>query len=638
MRSVHDSIRGSSNLLGQLVLLAAACNASGWILSTAGSLHAPGFALAIPFTYFVLIRITGLGYPGTGDVRQVLRSARRFAKPLPLGFMVIAVLATLGGLLHAPNNMDALHSRMPRVAHWLMEERWTWFPANNNAQNTRSCGFEWITAPMISLTGTDRFTFLINSVAFLILPGACFGVMRGLGLGGKISWTWMWLVPTGYCFALQAGGVGNDLAPALFAASAFAFGFRWKRQGGLASAALALASLAMMTACKPSTLPLLLPFAVLFLGMWRTALAHPLRSAALAAFLALASFLPTAVLNIRHCGDWTGLRAENPDLAKVEPIVGIAGNLINASLQNLAPPVFPLAGKWNPFFIRLFPEPFKEAMKRSFEPTGAEFILPDIQGEEWAGIGAGITYLLGITMLIAFAKERRGANKGASPRVLLYTALFGTALMVYFAKTGLYTVARHISPFYLFLIAVALLALRPEKTIRTRLWKLSVFMAMASTALMLVITPSRPLWPAKWFSGKFGESPANPVIARASIGYSIYADRADALGPLRRELPADANRVGFMSFAAGSEMPFWKPYGTMRVHHIRPGQSITKLRREGMRHVVINRTNFENRTGTTPEQWASDNGGRIVFSFPVRITVQGGLSDWLLIELPALNG
>lgn len=617
------------SLTAHWIIFAVTCNAAGWLLSALHQLNAAGFLIAIPTIHFALAKLCGVGFP---EFRKPRIRSWRLKKFLPAGFLLIAILALLGGILHAPNNMDALHYRVPRVAHWLMEERWEWFPSNNNAQNTRSCGYEWMTAPLVSLTGSDRLTFVFNSLAFLLLPGVCFGVLRGMGLGRRVSWAWMWLVPAGYCYALQAGGIANDLTPAFFAAAAFAFGFRWKKRGRFADFALALTALGAMSACKPSTLPLLLPFALIFFGMWKPALAHPLRTAALAVLIAGGSFLPTAALNIHHCGDWTGLKAENQAFAEVEPLVGVAGNIINSTLQNLAPSVFPVAGKWNAFFLGLFPESFKEAMKRSFEPAGAEFYLPDLQGEEWVGIGSGITYLLIFTALLAFFKGRNLPI--AKPPLALYAALFGTALLVYFAKTGLFTVARHISPFYLFLVAVVLLALRSEKAMRSCLWKWAAGAAMASTVFMLVITPARPLWPAKWFFARFGENPSSTVIQRASLGYSIYADRSDALGPLRKALPEDAREIGFMSFAAGSEMPFWKPYGKMRVHHIRPGDKLSDPCFSGMRHIVINSDNFEFMMGSTPEDWASAQGADIIARMPVRIIVQGNVSDWLLVELP----
>jgi hypothetical protein len=72
----------------------------------------------------------------------------------------------------------------------------------------------------------------------------------------------------------------------------------------------------------------------------------------------------------------------------------------------------------------------------------------------------------------------------------------------------------------------------------------------------------------------------------------------------------------------------------MRVRHIRPGDDITDLRSTGMRHIVINSDNFEFMMGRTPEDWASAQGADIIARMPLRIIVQGNVSDWLLVELP----
>ena len=42
----------------------------------------------------------------------------------------------------------------------------------------------------------------------------------------RAAWHWMWLMPTGYCFLLQAGSIGNDLFGAVFALAALDFALR----------------------------------------------------------------------------------------------------------------------------------------------------------------------------------------------------------------------------------------------------------------------------------------------------------------------------------------------------------------------------------------------------------------------------
>lgn len=594
-----------------------------------------GFTLAIPAIWCLLARVAGISRPHLSELHFLNRWRVRKNQLLPLGFALLAGLALIGGLVHAPNNYDALNYRMPKVAHWLMAGCWEWIPANNNALNTRSSGFEWLTAPMISLLRSDRLIFLFNLTSFLFLPGLFFSLLRHLGASLRASRAWMWVLPTGYCFALQAGSVGNDLPAAMFALAAFDFGFRWRKNASYLCFALALASAAMMTAIKPTTLPLLLPFAVVFIGMWKPLLARPFASILLATLFALASFLPTAALNFHHCGDWTGAAAENPVLGQVEPLLGLAGNLINAPIQNLAPPIFPLAGKWNSAFPALFPQQFLDSLATCFEPRAANFGLTDIQGEESAGIGLGICVLWVFSILASLLSRNQTITPTTTPKhYLLLTVLFGTALLVYFSKTGMNTVARHIAPYYPFLIAIPLLAPTHDRVVRRPSWKWLAAAALASTVVMIVITPSRPLWPARWFFSTFTPQNPSPSLARAAAGFSVYAERADALGNLREALPATATLVGLLNFASGPELPLWKPYLHRQVRHIRPGESIKNLTEMGMTHVILNTKNFQTYMGLSPEEWLTAQNGITLKRQSIRMLVKEPPSEWWTVELP----
>src|SRR6185295_5371592 len=141
---------------------------------------------------------------------------RRFARPLPLAFAALAALAILGGVLYPPSNYDGLSYRIPRVLHWLTAEQWHWIHSGFFRLNTRACGHEWVSAPLILFTNTDRWVFLLGAVPLLFLPGLFFSLLTRLGAHVRVAAKWMWLLPTGYCYVLQAGGIGNDLFGAVF--------------------------------------------------------------------------------------------------------------------------------------------------------------------------------------------------------------------------------------------------------------------------------------------------------------------------------------------------------------------------------------------------------------------------------------
>ena len=629
--SIRYSLPAPSRLLGHWLLLWAACGLSGWLLSTGRWLTPVGFAVSIPVVWLGFHCLCGLPIRFAAPRLRFRPWRKRLRRWAPAVFLFVALLVLMGGLLHPPNNMDALNYRMPRVMHWLMVGGWEWMPANLSSLNTRSCGFEWVTAPILGILRMDRLLFLINFVLFLFLPGLVFGVFRHLGISGRVAWTWMWLFPTGYCFALQAGSIGNDFPAAVFALAAFDFGLRWKQTKSWTAFGLSVVSAAIMTAVKPTTLPLLLPFAVLFVGMLRQFGAAPLRTTILALAAAAVSFLPTAALNHRHCGDWTGSEAERNALSASDPTVALTGNAINLAIQNLVPPVFPFAGRWNASVDRIVPPSLMKAMEANFEITGARFHMPDIQGEEWAGLGAGLSWLVLASVAWGIFKPPAIGTAGSRWFGLSLVGLFGFALVAYCAKAGMSTVGRHVSPYYIPLVGAFFLMVPQDQLVRLRLWNVAAFLAAVSAVALVILTPSRPLWPAAWFFNRLGDSPS-PLVQRARTGYAVYADRADCLGPLRDALPSDALFIGFANYHSGPELPLWKPYMERRVRHLLPGDSISILHDQGMSHIILNTVNFAKTTGMTPDEWVARHQLRITAKKTIRLVAKDAPSEWWILE------
>ena len=128
--------------------------------------------------------------------------------------------------------------------------------------NDRACGIEWLSAPVLLFTHSTRGLFLINFLPFLLLPGLVFSVFTQLGVRARVAWHWMWLLPTGYNFILQAGGNANDTFPAVYALAAVDFGLRAWKSRRPADLWHSLLAAALLTGAKASNLPLLLPWAI----------------------------------------------------------------------------------------------------------------------------------------------------------------------------------------------------------------------------------------------------------------------------------------------------------------------------------------------------------------------------------------
>src|SRR5208337_2610758 len=207
--------------------ISAFASAAGWTLSAFGQLNRTGYGIA--FAVFVILLFLGrkeLGLVPGGKLFCWKKFLHRFRRPLPLCFATLAVLIFLGGVIYPPTNYTGLSYRLPRALQWLAHGQWFWIHTPDYRMNDRACGIEWLTAPLLLFTKSDRALFLLNFIPFLLLPGLVFSMFTRLGVRARVAWQWMWLLPTGYIYMLQAGSAGNDAFSTVYALAAIDFGLR----------------------------------------------------------------------------------------------------------------------------------------------------------------------------------------------------------------------------------------------------------------------------------------------------------------------------------------------------------------------------------------------------------------------------
>ncbi len=411
------------------IWISAFASLAGWTLSAAGQLNRAGYAACVGVAAIIIFllrwkkhstfniqhrttnetseSITGCWMFDVGCSMFLKKSFRRLRRPLPLAFAALAVLIFAGGAIHAPGNYTGLTYRAGRVLQWLSHGHWFWIHTTDFRMNDRACGIEWLSAPLLLFTHSTRGLFLINFVPFLLMPGLVFSVFTQLGVRARVAWHWMWLLPTGYNFILQAGGIANDTFPTVYALAAVDFGLRACKSESPADIWHSILAAALLTGAKASNLPLLLPWAFLIVksGVWRVARSkNPpslvTRHAALLLVAAVVSFLPTAILNVHHLGDWSGLSIEDTGMAMKNSLVGVWGNALLLLLANFTPPLFPFAGWWNNHALALLPHFISAPMTANFEDG---FLwLGELPTEDWAGIGFGLSALLAISLVAGF--------------------------------------------------------------------------------------------------------------------------------------------------------------------------------------------------------------------------------------------
>jgi hypothetical protein len=610
-------------------------SAVGWTLSAFGQLNRIGYGICfIAFVIFLWLGCKELGLIPAGKLFCLKKFLRRFRHPLPLCFAALAILVFLGGALYPPSNYTGLNYREARVLQWLAHGHWFWVHTANYRMNDRACGIEWLTAPLLLFTKSDRALFLINFIPFLLLPGLIFSVFTRLGVRARVAWQWMWLLPTGYDFLLQAGSIANDTFPAVYALAAIYFAASAWSSRCVADLWHSILAAALLVGAKASNLPLLLPWAILIFLVLPLLRRKPVATLAVILLAALVSFLPTAILNVHYCGDWSGTKLEPPFMIIKNPWVGLWGNSFQVLLANFVPPIFPMAGWWN-LHAPLFMPRFMVAAAKDYFDTGF-FSTGELPTEDWAGLGFGVSLLLTVSVIGSFWIRGTASQMPATwkiPSALCRCVLVAAwvSLAAYCMKSGMTTAARLIAPYYPLLLPLLFIGPAQSEIIRRWWWRRLVGGALFFAFVIVVLVPDRPLWPAKTILSKLHEQhPDQPLINRALKVYTVYSERWDSLAGARALLPPGIKVVGFLGGEDDCDISLWRPFGERRVEHFLLTDSPAQIR-ERAEYVVVSGSYLEGR-GISFDDWLQKSGAKLVGTTDAMLKIASGMQTWYLVR------
>ena len=616
------------------ICLCAFLSCTGWLLSAVHSLNRTGYLVAFAIAIAaLLIWRHRTGWNLCWRFNWV-KLRRRFCRPFPLAFLVLAALAILGGVLHAPSNYDGLTYRTPRVLHWLAAEEWHWVETGLPRLNIRATGYEWVTAPLIVFSRTDRCTFLISGASFLLLPGLVFSLLHRLGVRGRVAWYWMWLLPTGYTYLLQAGSIGNDLFGAVFGLAAIDFGLRARTSRQSSDVWFSVLAAALVTGSKSSNLLVGVPW---LLAIWPAlggVAREPAKALAVTAIAVGVSVIPISFLNVWYCGDWTGQVLEHSAFGGM-PLFRLPVNLVGFSLQNFVPPLFPFAGKWNDWVEEALPAGLAEQLSSNFEPGAARFALGEMQNEETAGLGFGVCVLLLISAGCAWQVSRRWRSSPAHRPGYQWQVVLGAwiSTFVFMSLSGLSGAVRYLAPLYVLLVVPLLWSNGHRLLLKSGWWHKTCAAVFALAALLLLVNPARPLWPAVTVLRALGAGHSDyRLVQRAWVVYSVYSRRADAFAPVRQILPAEANPLGFVSFD-DPETSLWRPFFTRRILHVIASETGADLRHRGMKYVLVSSVTLTDRWQTSLDAWLARVDGERVATVALDLRASTGSKDWYLVRL-----
>jgi len=620
--------------LESCLLVATWFSLTGWILSLLGCLNRAGYLASVflgATAFAMWLRMQ------SGDhCWSVWRAwRRRIRQPFPALYAAIFTLAALGGLLYPPNNYDALTYRLPQLLHWLDAGRWHWIATSNDVLNIAGPGYTWLMGPFLTLTHSDRGFFLPNIVAFALLPGLFFTSARGCGVRRRVAWFWMWILPSGYCYAMQAGGIANDLLPAAYLLAALALAFRARKVGSVRAAWFSILAAALATGVKVVVLPLALAWLIAIAPVWPILLRRPFVLALITLISLSVSFLPTAILNTRHTGDWSGDPENTLHLRLDHPIAGIAINTVQIVVENLEPPICPFSASANALFAKFEAGPIGEKIRAKFPRFDLRWF--ELAAEDGSGIGLGIFVLIGLSLVVSTIRRFPHASNSADPIGLLVCNVALLAAIVYAAKMGSEAGARLFAAYYPWLLMAFLRLDSNEWLTRHHQWRKFAWLCAASTVPVLILTPARPLWPTRQLVAKLAQHyPGSAFLRRSQLVYDVLSTRHDYFAPLKKYIPTGVRTVGFVPTGNDLEGSLWRPFGSRRVIEIlTPSRADSAVQQLKGSVVICSSRGLSEHFGMTLDTFTAAIGGHVIGQEMLTLKAVVGPEPWFVIAVDA---
>jgi hypothetical protein len=303
--------------------------------------------------------------------------------------------------------------------------------------------------------------------------------------------------------------------------------------------------------------------------------------------------------------------------------------------QSCSPPIFPMARKVEAEIMSKLPQPVAPWLKRGFPRFSLK--LGELPQEESSGFGLGCCLLLlGLIANAVLNLQRIPLMFPTPGAVIGLAALIST--LAFMAKLGSESTARLLGPYYPFWILLLVLVPGAAALHQRRWWKIISLTSVASTVLVILLNPSRPLLPMEHLLAAVTQRvPDNAQLERARTVYAVYRERHDMLQRLRNHLPMEAKRIAMLGDLDDSELSLWMPYGQRRAFHVTEREL-----REPMSHDfewLVLKTKALQPSGADPVgSLLSFLRGEIVGREMITSKVSAGPEEWLVIRLPKARG
>ncbi|HSY74308.1 MAG TPA: hypothetical protein VK810_02465 [Dongiaceae bacterium] len=308
-------------------------------------------------------------------------------------------------------------------------------------------------------------------------------------------------------------------------------------------------------------------------------------------------------------------------------------NALLITVQNLTPPVFPIANKWNNAVQQIVPSGLNRRLHEAVvEPEAAEFHAEEMQVEEAAGLGFGVSVLFLISIAVTMGK--RGGKfldfRSYSPDAAWQSALrFAPwiSLAALLSQSEVYPIGRILAPYYALLFPLFLANPAHGQLVKKCWWRALSFVVFIIAAGLLIVSPARPLFPVQTILAKIKNVPS-----RAREVYSVYAARNDAFAPAKEIFPPDLKILGLVTYD-DPETSLWRPFGSRRIEYVCPGDTAAGLKARGVGFILVKNEAFEDWFNGSFDDWLKRMNAQVVQKIPLTLRASQGPVDWYLVKL-----
>jgi hypothetical protein len=590
-------------LLEWFVVFSAWLTAGGWLLSAVHRLNTIGYLVWLAMFGLVAFAAVrgGLLWTRPAVRMRQFRWPRRWAPRL---FACLLFLTLGGGLSHEISHFDALSYRIPRILQYLGENRWHWINTPEFRMNTVAAGIEWLWTPIFALRGSERLVNVLGSFYYLLLPGLLYSVWIRSGVSRRTAWWWAWIVPAGYCYAMQAGGPAVDLPGTIYTLAGIDFALRAWYGRSWRHLCLSVIAVSLMGTMRLMCLPLGLVWVgpvVLSLLRQRPPILASLGTAALGL---ACSFLPGGYFNIKYAGSFRGIPLDAYPPIK-HPMIAILANFAWYIIQNLVPPVFPWSAQWNRLVERI-----NTSLGDSLSGLPYWGTVERGASEQNAGLGCTIFLLALISVAYAYRHRPKGGAQHSRLDLWLWITPW-MALVVFAAQLGLAQSARYLASYYPLLLTPVLASAGFVNLVKRAWWQRAALAVIAVSVVLVLLSRQRPLWPIyPLLKTAALRLPGNQALQKVVLSYDRLRGRRQVREFLESRIPSGETAVGYYAIAGCSDLELVGSSYERRLWRIDATESSAWLRSRHVRYVLFEEWNPKApEHPTSSREWVQRVGG-----------------------------